>query len=176
MRKTLLSLAASAALLLFPALSSAASYTFSGMVDDGPLVGQTFAGSFEFDASGVAPLGETLPALTSFSMLLFGQTYTLATADALPVAVFFDGSFLGLSYVDADASDLLVRPAVNLAPGIISIADAYLGYYQSADPGAGLGGYGSYTVAVVPEPAALLLMLAGLGVLGVVARPREARR
>lgn len=178
MRKTFLSLAASAALLLAPALSSAASYTFSGTLDDGPLVGQAFAGSFEFDASGVTPTFEGDLALTSFSMLLFGQTYTLASADppSVPVAAFYEGSFLGLSYVDADAAEPLLRPFVNLAPGFVSLAGAYLSYDQSTDPGAGLGGYGSYSVAVVPEPAALLLMLAGLGVLGGAVRRREARR
>lgn len=178
MRKTFLSLAASAALLLAPALSSAASYTFSGTLDDGPLVGQAFAGSFEFDASSVTPTFEGDLALTSFSMLLFGQTYNLASADppSVPVAAFYEGSFLGLSYVDTDAADRSLRPAVAFVPGFASLGEAYLGYDQSNDPGAALGNFGSYTVAVVPEPAALLLMLAGLGVLGGVARRREARR
>lgn len=174
MRKTLFSLAASAALLLAPALSSAASYTFSGQLDDGPLVGQIFAGSFEFDASSVAPIGEDFLALTSFSMLLFGQTYTLASADTPASAAFFDGSFLGVSYVDADAANPLVRPIVTLVPGFVDLAGAYLSYDQSTDPGAGLAGLGSFSVAVVPEPAAMLLMLAGLGVVGGMAR--RARR
>jgi len=176
MRKNLLSLAASAALLLAPALSSAASYTFSGTLEDGPLVGQTFAGSFEFDARGVTPTFEGELALTSFLMLLFGQTYTLASADvgSVAVAVFYEGGFLGLSYADADAADPLLRPFVTLVPGVESLAGAYLAYDQSADPGAGLGGFASYTVAVVPEPAAMLLLLAGLGVVGGVAR--RARR
>ena len=170
MRKTFLSFAASAALLIAPALSSAASYTFNGTVDDGPLLGQAFAGSFEFDASSVTPLGEALPALTSFSMQLFGQTYTLATADAPAFAVFFEGSFLGLSYLDADAADRLLRPAVALIPGFVNLGEAYLGYDQSNDPGAALANFGSFNVAVVPEPAAMLLMLAGLGVVCGVAR------
>ena len=170
MRKTLLSFAASAALLLAPALSSAASYTFNGTVDDGPLTGQAFAGSFEFDASSVAPLFEGELALTSFSMLLFGQNYTLASADAPAFAAFFEGSFLGVSYVDADAADRLLRPAVALIPGFVNLGDAYLGYDQSGDPAAALANFGSFSVAVVPEPAAVLLMLAGLGVVGGIAR------
>jgi len=174
MRKTFLSLAASVALLLAPALSSAASYTFSGTLDDGPLVGQPFAGSFEFDASSVTPTFEGNLLLTGFSMLLFGQTYTLASADTEPVAVYFDGSFLGLSYVDADAADPLLRPFVALVPGFVSVGDAFLSYDLSTDPGAGLAGFGSYSITVVPEPAAMLLMLAGLGVVGGMAR--RARR
>ena len=170
MRKTFLCLAACAALLLAPALSSAASYTFSGTVDDGPLTGVAFAGSFEFDASGVTPVFRGELPLSAFSMLFFGQAYTLVSADAAPTAVYFDGSFMGLSYTDADAPDLLVRPAVSLVPGSFGIGDAYLSYTQSTDPGAGLAGFGSFSVAVVPEPAALLLMLAGLGVVGGMAR------
>lgn len=174
MHKTFLSLAASAALMLAPALSQAASYTFSGQIDDGPLVGQAFAGSFEFDASSVTPTFTGDLALSAFSMLLFSQTYTLASADATPVAVYFEGSFLGLSYVDGDAANPLLRPFVALVPGFVSLAGAYLGYDQSADPGAGLAGFGSFSVSVVPEPAALLLMLAGLGVVGGAARWRRA--
>ena len=168
MRKRFLNLAASAALLLAPALSLADSYTFSGRVDDGPLVGQVFAGSFEFDATSVTTTFTGDLPLSAFSMLLFGQAYTLASADAAPVAVYFEGSLLGLSYVDADAANPLLRPFVALVPGFVSLGDAYLAYDQSTDPGAGLAGYGSFNAAVVPEPAALLLMLAGLGAVGGV--------
>ncbi len=170
MRTSLFALAASAALILSPALSLAASYTFSGQLDDGPLVGQSFAGSFAFDASSVTPTFEGNLPLTAFSMLLAGQTYTLVSADALPVAVYFEGSLLGLSYVDADAANPALRPFVALVPGFVSLADAYLGYDLSTNPGAGLAGFGSFSVAVVPEPAAVLLMLAGLGLVGVAAR------
>ena len=170
MRKKLLSLVASAALLLAPALTLAASYTLSGLVDDGPLVGQAFAGSFEFDASSVTPtFAGDLP-LSAFSMVLAGQTYTLASADAAPVAVYFDGSFLGLSYIDGDSANPMLRPFVALVPGFVSLGGAYLSYDQSSDPNAGLAGFGSFGVAVVPEPAAMLLMLAGLGVVCGVAR------
>ncbi len=174
MRKTFLSLAASAALLLAPALSSAASYTFSGTLDDGPLAGATFAGSFEFDAGSVTPEFEGDQALTRFSMLLSGQSYTLASADAPAVAVFYAGSFLGLSYVDEDAEDLSVRPAVSLVPGYTDIGEAFLSYSQSLAPDAGPSGFGSLSVTAVPEPAAVLLMLAGLGVVG--GSVRRARR
>ena len=170
MRKTFLCLAACAALLLAPALSSAASFTFSGTVDDGLLTGEAFAGSFEFDASGVTPTFEGDVPLGAFSMLFAGQTYTLVSADVAAAAVFYEGSFMGLSYADADAPDLMVRPAVSLVPGSFGIGDAYLSYTQSTDPGAGLAGFGSFSVAVVPEPAAVLLMLAGLGVVGGMAR------
>ena len=170
MRKTLLCLATSAALLLAPALASADSFTFDGLLDDGPLVGQAFAGSFEFDASGVTPTFTGDLPLSAFSMLLVGQTYTLASADNTPMAVYFEGTFLGLSYVDANAADPLLRPFVSLVPGFVNLAGAFLGYDQSSDPADGLAGFGSFSVAVVPEPAAVLLMLAGLAVVGGMAR------
>lgn len=176
MRKTILSIAASAALLLAPALAAAASYTFSGRVDDGPLKGQPFGGSFEFDARSVTPSFTGDLALSAFSMSLAGQIYTLASADAPAVAVYFDGSFLGLSFVDADAANPLLRPLVALVPGFVNLADAYLAYGQSNDPGAGLAGFGSFSVTVVPEPATVLTMLAGLAMIaGTMNRRRGAQ-
>jgi hypothetical protein len=170
MRKYLLHLAASAALLLAPALAGAASYTFFGQIDDGPLVGEAFSGSFDFDASGVTPALEGDLPLTGFAMQFVGETYTLASGDFAPVALFFGGSLLGLSYVDADAANPLQRPFVSLVPGFDSLAGAYLSYDQSVDPGDSLAGFGSFTVTVVPEPATALLVLVGLGVAGAVAR------
>ena len=170
MRKSLLCLATSAALLLAPALASAASFTFNGLISDGPLVGQSFAGSFEFNDGSVTPTFDGDLPLSAFTLLLAGQTYSLASAGTAPVAVYFGGSFLGVSYVDADAANPLLRPLVALVPGFVSLSDAYLGYDQSRNPGDGLAGFGSFSVTVVPEPAALLLMLAGLGVVGSMAR------
>lgn len=156
--------ALAAALLLAPAAAGAVSYTFSGQLDDGPLVGTPFAGSFDFDDSLVMSGFEGDLPLTGFSLLLAGESYTLASADATPVAVYFDGAFLGLSYVDADAADPAMRPHIAFIPGFLSLAEAYVGYEIGSD--AGQAGFGSYSVAVVPEPASVALLLAGLGVVG----------
>jgi len=156
--------ALAAALLLAPAAAGAISYTFSGQLDDGPLVGTTFAGSFDFDDSGVLPGFKGDLPLTGFSLLLAGESYTLASADAPPVAVYSDGAFVGLSYVDNDAADPTIRPHIAFIPGFLSLAEAFVGYEIGS--GAGQAGFGSYSVAVVPEPASVALLLAGLGVVG----------
>ena len=81
-----------------------------------------------------------------------------------------------MSYVDADAANPVLRPFVALVPGFVSLGDAYLAYDQSSNPGAGLAGFGSFSVAVVPEPAALLLMLAGLAFIGATGRMGQSGR
>jgi len=170
MRKTFLSLAASVALLLAPALSSAASFTFSGEIDDGPLMGQVFSGSFDF--AGPVPELDAEPTLTSFSLDLAGQIYTLASATpGTPhVALFFGGTFAGLDYLDDTAADPGLRTRVRFVPDLFGVANYYFAYTGAG----GSEGFGSYSVTVVPEPAAMLLMLAGLGVVGGMAR--RARR
>ena len=158
-----------AALLLFAAQAQAASFTFNGVTDSGPLPGLTFSGQFSYSDTGLPSDGDQ--ALSSFSLSFGGQTYSLASAGAPPTASFANGSFVGLSYVDDASVDTALRPQVTFVPGFFSLSESYLAYVGSG----GQGGYGSYGISAVPEPASALLMALGLG-LGAVMKRRYARQ
>lgn len=161
-----------AALLAAPA-AHAGEFSFEGLLADGPLAGLAFSGSFSFDAASVLPGVDSDVPLSAFTLQLGTQNYTLATADFAPTAFFALGEFAGLAYVDADSTDLALRPDLAFVPGFDSFAGAYLAYVSA--PVAGVSaGFGSYSVAVVPEPASVALWLAGLA--GVAGATRAARR
>lgn len=164
---------ACAVLSLASLAAQAGEFSFEGLLADGPLAGLSFSGSYTVDTSSLTPGIDTELPLTSFSMLLGTASYTLATADFAPTAVYAQGQFVGLSYVDADSVNLTLRPQVAFVPGFDFFADAYIAYVTTPDLGGIDSGFGSYTVAVVPEPASVALWLAGLA--GIAGATRSAR-
>jgi hypothetical protein len=163
---------AASAVLAMASLGAQASaiLTFTGTTDSGPLAGQSYDGSFAFDAPAAGFDGAVT--LQSFTLNAFGQTYTLADADTSPMAWFAAGQFLGLDFIDADATNPALRPFVTLTAGFFDISEAFLAYDTS---GAGIQGFGSFTpTAAVPEPASLGLTLAALGGIAVALRRRRA--
>jgi hypothetical protein len=160
MRNFLRSTALAASLLaVFPAAQAATqSYSFLGTLN-----AIQFSGSFSFDDSLLAvfdldnnPL-LTVAAITSLSMTYNDVSYSLADAWALPDVSFYDGVFLGLSYSN---------DAITFVPGLFSTSDAYVtDGLNTAD----------VIYAAVPEPESYAMLLAGLGLMGLIARRHSQR-
>jgi len=160
-----------AALLACAGLSAqAASFTFSGVTDSGSLAGSSFDGSFTFaDPTQGFDGGVDLSA---FSLSFAGNSYSLASADAgaVPYALFSAGSLIGVEYTSTASADATLRPHVQLVAGFTDLNQAYFSYDAT---GTGVEGFGSVSLSAVPEPASCALLLAGMAVVGVMARRRR---
>lgn len=153
------------AILLATALPAANSavqtYTLSGNFDSGTYAGESYAGSFSFDDAGLTGNGSEWLSVSSLSFTLLGNSWTQADAIA-PVEVGFqDGALLGLSY-SANGAAI----GVSFVPGFFDASEAFVAY----SPAVGFDGAGSVIYAPVPETGSWAMLLAGFGLLGVVAR------
>lgn len=138
-------------------------YAFTGAFDSGVLSGTAFDGGFSFDDAGLVGSGSEWLALDSLNLHLLGASYGLADGDAMAEAGFQDGQFLGISYSVSSG-----EPAFAFVAGTFDSSDAFVAY----DSSLGLSGAGGVIYAAVPEPEAYAMLLAGLGLLGSVARRR----
>lgn len=157
--KHLLALAVTALTL---GTAQASTVGFTGQIDTGPLTGQTFNGQFSYEDGLLTGSGYELIDLTAWTLNAFGQTFTTIGATIAPQAGFYDGLFVG---VNAGYSSSTL--SVNLVDGFFDVSNAYVAYETPAG-----GGYGSYSISAVPEPASWALAVTGLGLVGVVSRRR----
>jgi len=134
-------------------------YAFSGSFDSGHFIGSSFSGTFQFDDALLAGTGDEWLPVDSLLMSLLGNSFTLADAEAPAEVAFYDGQFLGLSY-SASASNI----GFSIIPGYASAMESFIAY----DTGLGFSGAGDVIYAPVPEPKDWMLMLAGLGLVGMV--------
>lgn len=151
-----------AAALIAASAAHADSFNFSGVIDAGPLSGQSFSGSYTVNTALVTGADFEQIALTAFSLTFNATTYTLnssATAD------YSGGVFLGLGYTGITAGGTL-----SMVSGSMDVTDAFLSYA----PTSGIESSGMYSVTAVPEPETWALMLGGLGAIGMLARRRRA--
>jgi hypothetical protein len=138
-------------------------YAFDISLDSGPRIGNLYSGEFSYVDATLMGVGEEYVALDSIDFSFEGTALTLAD-DMFAEAVFYDGVFLGISY-NAVATGF----SVSFVPGFLDLSEAYFAYDL---PGEG-SGFGSLTVTTVPVPAALPLLLSGLGVFGLRVRRRD---
>lgn len=138
-------------------------YSFDVDVDSGPRNGFLYNGAFSYDDATLIGAGEEYVALDSFNFSFEGVALTLAD-DGFAEAVFFDGDFLGISY-NAATTEF----SVSFIPGFFALSEAYFAYDLAGD-----AGFGALTVSAVPVPAALPLLLSGLGLLGLQRRLAHA--
>ena len=152
-----------------PAQAAIQSYTFNGAVDSGSLIGETYSGSFSFDDAALSGIADEWLSVDNLAMSFMGSSYTQANvASGAAVEVGYqDGVFLGLSYsVDA------VSIPFTFVAGYADASDAYFAY----DNGAGVAGAGSVNYAPVPEPRSWMLILAGVGLVGMMVERSKRRR
>ena len=162
--KKLLSALAISILAAAPAPAAVVDFEFTVDIGSGTLVGETFAGSFSYEGNDVGGVGDEFVDLLSFEFDYQGIGF--GVDDAIAEAVFFDGEFLGLSYIVGFPAPV----SFSFIPGFFSVDEAFFAY---EDPFG--DGDGSIAYAQVSEPSALWLLVIGLAALslGLAARRRR---
>lgn len=168
-RFSLRTLLAAAGLAVATLGAQAGTYSFQGQADSGPLAGTPFSGQLQFADPAAGFDGSV--ALGQFTLQFLGETYTLASADAAPVAWFAAGQFLGVDYLDMDAPNPSQRPWLALTAGF-TMLDEFLFAYDNVGTGTqGLGGATQWTA--VPSASPLALAMLGLAAAGLAGRRRS---
>lgn len=169
MRTTLRSTVLALALLAgIPAAQAATqTWNFNGTLDSGHFSGQNYGGTFSFDDVALTGVADEWLTVGNLSLSFLGSSYTQAnaTVGSTPEVSFYDGVFLGLSYSAGTTGD-----GFTFTPGYSTSGDAFVSY----DTPAGSSGAGSVIYAPVPEPETYAMLLAGLGLLGMMGRRRKS--
>ena len=170
MRKTLCTVAARAAIACAPAHASIDSY-FAALLG----ANQTAGGDIDGFGSALVTI-DNVANTVSWSILALNIDLPLAAAHIHqgtagnngPVKVDFSAALSGSNLFDADLA--LITPG--------SAAGFYVNIHNAAFPNGALRGQLQFVATVsqpIPEPETYALMLAGLGVVGFMAR-RRARQ
>lgn len=167
MRKLLKSTALAALLVVSLSAAQAATqfYSFSGSFDTNPLTG--YSGEFSFDDIALTSVGLEYLGVDSLGMSFLGGNWGLgqALADTAVEVKFVEGVFAGLSY-----SASLNGVGFTTVPGFADVSDSFAAVSFTPN----IETTGSMIYAAVPEPETYALLLAGLAMMGAVARRRKA--
>lgn len=139
-----------------PATAAILTYDFTVTPDSEPLFGESYAGSFSFDDGAISGFGEEYIALDNFEFSFLGEEFGLDDGLSLAEAAFFDGDFLGLSFVAEEFSFI---------PGFFDLSESYLAYEIESGVGAADIAYDrrDADATPVPEPvSSTVLLLVGL--------------
>lgn len=168
MRKALIGLAAAIAFVAMPAHADINNFVaFMNGANEAP-------GAGDPDGIGIGSVSiDTVANTASWSFLLNNVDIPLTGAHihsgtagvAGPVIVNFNAQLSGINLFDADLASINSGNA----------AAFYLNVHNAAFPGGAIRGQLQFvgSIAAVPEPATYGLMLAGLGVVGVLASRRR---
>jgi len=140
---------------LFTVLVFADTFTITGTVDQSNIneiaVGEQFHGTLTTDGTcQICPFGMPGLGLTNLSIDAFGYVVDFASADHMNQTTFIRSS-MTLEFVDSTEPALLIDPN---GPG-----PHEFGFQENYDP-ALPSASGHYDIALVPEPATGLLMIA----------------
>lgn len=203
MNKSLLSLAAAAAMLLGATSANAVIYTFNASLNSANEVSPVSAAT----ATGIATLSyDTADNTYDFAMAVFGLSGGSAagtaasgfhihgaasTTENATIRVFLDNSAL-FTFLNAGSTLLvggsnLAAPAIAATPasalnqGYLAMSFlqmlqgglAYVNVHTATNPGGAVRGQ-LIQVTAVPEPSTYALLLAGIAALGFIARRRHS--
>ncbi len=141
-----------------PVQAALVSYHFSGMIESGLLLGETYSGQVSFDVSGLTNTGAESVGLTSLTLNFLSTVYSLSDGVPLTTADFLDGNFLGVDYVVIADTDLMFRFISALGTGLPDDQPYFAYDTVSGDSGTGSLVY----LAYVDEPLGLVLFSIGL--------------
>ncbi len=166
-------LTAALAALALPAPASATEIHFTGDLTTGPLAGHAFGGTFTFDGALAVPNASDFNGaglgITAIDLVLAGQHFTRANADAIYLA--FDASGAISSFILGGAPSGYDTLDSSDPSADFSLAD-YGVSYKLAGVGQFIYDGNTLSFETVPEPAAALLL--GAGVLGLALRLRRS--
>jgi outer membrane protein assembly factor BamA len=142
-----------------PAQSAILTYNLSGTTDSGPLVGETYSGSFSFDDSNLTGNGSEFLTPANLNLNFSNPIFSNATPVLPAELAFFNGTFLGLN---------LSTSIYSFVPGFFSLNEALFAYQVNQQGGAGSINYTlrQEPAASVPEPTTTIGLLL-LGVWGI---------
>lgn len=144
------------------AIAATINYDIKVSIDSGPLLDETYLGSFSFDNDSLTRDGSEFVEVFDLEFGFLNVDYSQAD-DSDASAEFLDSDFLGLNF----STDTFA-----FAPGFFNVNEAFFSY--EIDRGAGAGDI-NYSLQTVPEPTLIISILL-LGIFGATSLLKRSRK